>query len=225
MAPTATRWPTCARRCRRWWPPKISWRPRWAEPCRKTALCCPPTDSCKARHRLCLTLWPPSCRPTWAHCWPKRPPPWTGSATRSATSRRLPPARAPRPSCKPVASSPTQAWWPPPTRRASSPLHRPASGSANPRSAPSHDASIPFPTPTQGETMPKAHYDSHQLDDLVLQMMETELGGEQVYRTALTCAVNPDLKKEWESYLEETLTHQDVVRSLCDTTSWWVKVS
>lgn len=65
--------------------------------------------------------------------------------------------------------------------------------------------------------MPKAHYDSHQLDGLVLQMMETELGGEQVYRTALTCAVNPDLKKEWESYLEETLTHQDVVRSLCDT--------
>ena len=65
--------------------------------------------------------------------------------------------------------------------------------------------------------MPKAHADSHQLDDLVLQMRETELGGEQVYRTALTCAVNPDLKKEWESYLEETLTHQDVVRSLCDT--------
>ena len=43
--------------------------------------------------------------------------------------------------------------------------------------------------------MPKSHYDSHQLDDLVLQMMETELGGEQVYRTALTCAINPDLKK------------------------------
>ena len=64
--------------------------------------------------------------------------------------------------------------------------------------------------------MSKAHYDSHQLDDLVLQMMETELGGEQVYRTALTCAVNPDLKKEWQTYLEETLTHQDVVRSLCD---------
>lgn len=64
--------------------------------------------------------------------------------------------------------------------------------------------------------MPKSHYDSHQLDDLVLQMMETELGGEQVYRAALTCAVNPDLKKEWEGYLEETLTHQNVVRSLCD---------
>ena len=64
--------------------------------------------------------------------------------------------------------------------------------------------------------MPKSHYDRHQLDDLVLQMMETELGGEQVYRTALTCAINPDLKKEWEGYLEETLAHQNVVRGICD---------
>jgi len=71
--------------------------------------------------------------------------------------------------------------------------------------------------PVEGETMSKARYDSQQLNDLVLQMMETELGGEQVYRTALTCAVNPDLKEEWEGYLQETLTHQDVVRSLCDT--------
>lgn len=65
--------------------------------------------------------------------------------------------------------------------------------------------------------MPTARYDSQQLNDLVLQMMETELGGELVYRTAIACAVNPDLKKEWEEYLEETLTHQNVVRSLCDT--------
>ena len=68
--------------------------------------------------------------------------------------------------------------------------------------------------------MPKSHYDSHQLDDLVLQMMETELGGEQVYRTALTCAINPDLKKEWEGYLEETLAHQNVVRGICDALGW-----
>ncbi len=64
--------------------------------------------------------------------------------------------------------------------------------------------------------MAKDRYDSQQLNDLVLQMMETELGGEQVYRTAIACAVNPDLKKEWEEYLEETLTHQNVVRSICD---------
>ena len=65
--------------------------------------------------------------------------------------------------------------------------------------------------------MSKTPYDSQQLNDLVIQMMETELGGEQVYRTAIACAINSDLKKEWEEYLEETLTHQNVVRSLCDT--------
>ena len=65
--------------------------------------------------------------------------------------------------------------------------------------------------------MPKDRYDPQQLNDLVIQMMETELGGEQVYRTAIECAVNSDLKEEWEGYLEETLTHQNVVRSLCDT--------
>lgn len=65
--------------------------------------------------------------------------------------------------------------------------------------------------------MSKDRYDSQQLNDLVIQMMETELGGEQVYRTAISCALNADLKKEWEEYLDETLTHQNVVRSLCDT--------
>ncbi len=66
--------------------------------------------------------------------------------------------------------------------------------------------------------MPKTppRYDSHQLDDLVLQMMETELGGERVYRTALTCAVHPELAKEWEEYLQETLSHQRIVRGICD---------
>ena len=49
-----------------------------------------------------------------------------------------------------------------------------------------------------------------QLKELVLQMIETELGGEQIYRTALTCAINDDLKKEWEGYLQETLKHQEL---------------
>ena len=62
----------------------------------------------------------------------------------------------------------------------------------------------------------KPHYDSHQLDDLVLKMMETELGGEQVYRSALACALHPSLKKEWQNYLQETLAHQEVVRGICD---------
>ena len=36
-------------------------------------------------------------------------------------------------------------------------------------------------------TQPK--YDRAQLEDLVLQMMETELGGEKIYRAAIATAV------------------------------------
>lgn len=64
--------------------------------------------------------------------------------------------------------------------------------------------------------MPKPRYDEAQLKDLLLQMMETELGGEQVYRAAIQCATNEDLKKEWEGYLDETLSHQNVVRTTCE---------
>ena len=64
--------------------------------------------------------------------------------------------------------------------------------------------------------MPKQRYDEAQLKDLLLQMMETELGGEQVYRAAIDCATNEDLKKEWEGYLDETLSHQNVVRTTCE---------
>lgn len=65
--------------------------------------------------------------------------------------------------------------------------------------------------------MNKPRYDEAQLKDLLLQMMETELGGEQVYRTALGCALNEDLKEEWTEYLDETLSHQNVVRLACES--------
>ena len=58
-------------------------------------------------------------------------------------------------------------------------------------------------------------YDPAQLKELMLQMVETELGGEQIYRTALKCAINEDLKKEWEEYLEQTLHHQEVITGAC----------
>jgi len=54
-----------------------------------------------------------------------------------------------------------------------------------------------------------------QVDELVYQALETELGGVQVYRTAVRCAQNPDLKEEWEKYLEQTENHVRVVRDLC----------
>lgn len=40
-----------------------------------------------------------------------------------------------------------------------------------------------------------------QIEDLLYQALETELGGVEVYKTALRCAVNEDLKEEWEKYL------------------------
>lgn len=58
-------------------------------------------------------------------------------------------------------------------------------------------------------------YNTQQLHELIYQMVETERGGEQVYLTALSCAKHPDLKKEWQEYLEETRTHQTVIEGVC----------
>lgn len=59
--------------------------------------------------------------------------------------------------------------------------------------------------------MASKHYDKAQLHELLYQALETELGGEKVYETAITCAVNDDLRKEWKEYLDETRTHQQVL--------------
>ena len=50
-----------------------------------------------------------------------------------------------------------------------------------------------------------------QLHELLYQALETEAGGVQVYETALQCAVNPDLKEEWQKYLEQTRTHEQMM--------------
>jgi hypothetical protein len=46
-----------------------------------------------------------------------------------------------------------------------------------------------------------------QVEELVLQSLEHEKGGVEVYATAVQCAVRPDLKKEWTKYAEETRRH------------------
>jgi rubrerythrin len=51
-----------------------------------------------------------------------------------------------------------------------------------------------------------------QVNELLYQALETELGGVQVYTTALRCAVNEDLKEEWEEYLEQTQRHVEIVQ-------------
>jgi hypothetical protein len=55
-----------------------------------------------------------------------------------------------------------------------------------------------------------------QLHDLILQSLEHEMGGVKVYETAVQCAVNDDLREEWEKYLGQTRTHVDVLRAVCD---------
>jgi rubrerythrin len=64
-------------------------------------------------------------------------------------------------------------------------------------------------------TMAKATQGNRaQIEELVYQALETELGGVKIYETALRCAINEDLKKEWTGYLGETRHHVEVVRGL-----------
>lgn len=53
-----------------------------------------------------------------------------------------------------------------------------------------------------------------QIEELLYQALETEKGGVEVYKTAIRCALNEDLKEEWERYLEETQNHVEVVSDL-----------
>lgn len=55
---------------------------------------------------------------------------------------------------------------------------------------------------------------SEQLTELLYQAYETEIGGVQVYTTALTCVINEDLKEEWEKYLEQTQNHVEIMEEL-----------
>ena len=50
-----------------------------------------------------------------------------------------------------------------------------------------------------------------QMHELLYEALETEKGGIQIYQTALRCALNEDLKKEWEEYLEQTEIHRMVL--------------
>ena len=53
-----------------------------------------------------------------------------------------------------------------------------------------------------------------QVRELLYQALETEIGGVQVYTTALRCAENEELKEEWEEYLEQTKNHVTIVEDV-----------
>jgi hypothetical protein len=53
-----------------------------------------------------------------------------------------------------------------------------------------------------------------QIADLLYQALETEMGGVEVYRMAVLCARNEDLKKEWIRYLAQTERHVEILRGV-----------
>jgi rubrerythrin len=50
-----------------------------------------------------------------------------------------------------------------------------------------------------------------QVNELLYQALETEIGGQDVYKKAIQCAQNEELRSEWEKYLEETENHERIL--------------
>ena len=53
---------------------------------------------------------------------------------------------------------------------------------------------------------------NEQVEELLCQALETEMGGVTVYEHAVRCAQNDDLKKEWREYLEQTRNHEIAIQ-------------
>ncbi len=53
--------------------------------------------------------------------------------------------------------------------------------------------------------------DPGQVEELLLQALETERGGIRIYTAAIEAARNDDLRKEWQEYLSQTLNHESVL--------------
>ena len=51
--------------------------------------------------------------------------------------------------------------------------------------------------------------------EMLIQALEHEMGGVKVYETALKCAINDDLKEEWEKYHQETERHVQILHDVC----------
>jgi len=55
-----------------------------------------------------------------------------------------------------------------------------------------------------------------QIQELLLQALETERGGIKVYTAAVSVAINDDLKEEWSKYLDETKRHEQILTTVCN---------
>jgi hypothetical protein len=73
--------------------------------------------------------------------------------------------------------------------------------------------------------MKRQQIDEKQFNELLLQALETERGGIQVYTNAVSVAVNDDLREEWEKYLEETKTHEQILLTVFEALDFDPEVS
>jgi rubrerythrin len=55
-----------------------------------------------------------------------------------------------------------------------------------------------------------------QLTELLLQALETELGGVRIYERAVECAFDGGLHREWEKYLGQTKNHVTILRTVLE---------
>lgn len=55
-----------------------------------------------------------------------------------------------------------------------------------------------------------------QVEELLYQALETELGGVAIYEMAIQCAEEDELKEEWEKYHRQTQNHVKIVREVFD---------
>jgi hypothetical protein len=55
---------------------------------------------------------------------------------------------------------------------------------------------------------------TEHLHQLLYEALETEMGGVQVYQTALRCVQHEELQKEWQEYLEQTQKHERLLREV-----------
>jgi rubrerythrin len=66
--------------------------------------------------------------------------------------------------------------------------------------------------PVRSKRFPSTGVNKTQATELLLQALEGELAGVQVYESAILLAVDPDLRREWASHLEQTRNHVRILR-------------
>lgn len=59
--------------------------------------------------------------------------------------------------------------------------------------------------------MAKAQPKKEQINELLYQALETEIGGQAVYKQAIECAEHSEFKEEMQKYLSETEDHERIL--------------